>query len=192
MPTVYVIEDGPDQRVALEMILRSAGLHVESFDSAESFLGGFPTDGVGCVVVDVRLPGKSGIQLIEELRERGSRISVVVVTGFAEIPDSVQAMRTGAIDFLEKPFDSEHLVSRVQEGLVRHEEIRQIEHRLSDLTAREREVMGLLATGLSAVQIAERLGLSRKTVDVHRGRILTKVKVRNVVELLALLHRLDA
>lgn len=192
MPTVYVIEDGADQRVAMESMLRSAGLRVECYDSAEAFLEAFNQESVGCVIVDVRLPGRSGIELLDELRRRGSRISVVVVTGFAEVADTVRAMRTGAIDFLEKPFRADHLIHQVQRGLERHQNIRGIERRLSNLTAREREVMQLLATGMTAVQIAEQLGLARKTVDVHRGRILSKVAVSNVVELLALLHQLEA
>lgn len=171
-------------------MFRSAGLRVECFESAESFLDAFDSESVGCVVVDVQLPGKSGIELLHELRNR-SRIPVVVVTGFAEITDSVQAMRIGAIDFIEKPYKPEHLLEQVRTGLSRHETIRRIERRLDALTAREREVMEILAIGRTAVQVADELGLSRKTVDVHRSRILSKAGVNNVVELVAMLHQLD-
>lgn len=172
-------------------MLRSADLRVECFESAETFLDVYENNSVGCVVLDVKLPGKSGIQLIEELRSREIRVSVVVVSGFPEVADITQAMRTGVVDYLAKPFNAEHLVTRVREGLDRHTEIQGIEHRLAGLTPREREVMQLLVTGMSAVQIAERLGLSRKTVDVHRGRILAKTSVNNVVELASLIHRLN-
>ena len=194
MPTVYVIEDGPDERVALESMFRSAGLRVQCFESAESFLDTFDpdsADSAGCVVVDVQLPGKSGMELLHELRLR-SRIPVIVVTGYAEVADSVQAMRIGAIDFIEKPYRAEHLLDQVHRGLKHHEAIRIIERRLSSLTAREREVMEMLATGKTAVQVADELGLSRKTVDVHRSRILSKAAVSNVVELVSLLHQLDS
>jgi RNA polymerase sigma factor (sigma-70 family) len=193
-PTVHVVDDHPAVRASLTELLNSAGLPVRAFASASEFLEAWRDDWAGCLLLDVRLPGMSGLELQEELRARGVELPVIIVTGHGDVPMAVRALTAGALDFLEKPCQEPALLVAVRRALARDEANRQarsrradVDGRLRRLTPREREVMDLLCTGLPTKTVAGRLGISRKTVDVHRARILEKMTVDSTVELVHLL-----
>lgn len=191
-PTVFVIDDDEPVRFSLQMLLESCGYDAVTFSTAEEFLHQLRPDRLGCVLLDVRLGAMSGLELQAELRRIQRRIPVIVMSGYADVRVVVQAMQSGAVDFLEKPVEEVQLIAVVARALEKHSAIREVETRLEALTPRENQVMHRLIEGRSVVQIAEELGISRKTVDVHRGRVLQKALVKNVAELGSLVHRLDA
>ena len=188
--TVYVVDDDAAVRDSLALMLGLAGHRVALFADAESFLDAHRDDWAGCVVADLRLPGRSGVELQRALRELGSPLPVVIITAHGDVPTARVAFQAQAVDFLEKPFDHAQLLAAVETAFA-HEE-RRIEHvearradaaKLADLTPREREVLELVATGLHGKEVASRLGISSRTVEVHRTRIMAKLGVRNVAEL---------
>lgn len=194
-PTVYVVDDDPQLRESLNLAMRSVGLNTESYDSAEDFLEHY-NDAPGpprCLVLDVRMPGMSGIGLQEKLAAEGISIPIIMITGYGNVPMAVQAVSAGAMDFIEKPFSRQQLLTRVQEAIDRdadhrRERTRQagIEGRLSTLSPREHEVMDLLVTGNHSKQIAAKLTISEKTVAKHRARVFDKMHVDNIAELVYL------
>jgi len=190
-PIVYVVDDDASVRKSLARLLKSMGYPARPFASAREFLDAWcrePT--MGCLLLDVRLPGINGFELHDQLRESSCPIPVIFITGHGDIPMSVRAMKAGAVDFLAKPFQEEDLLQAVREALARAEQslAEHTEHEAmaalyGRLTPREREVMARVVHGLSNKRIAAELGTCEKTIKVHRGRVMEKMKVRSVADL---------
>jgi len=194
-----VVDDDPDVRKGIETLVKSAGLSVKSYSSASRFLDACERDASGCLVLDVRMPGLDGLGLQKALAARGTAIPIVFITGHGSVPMSVQALKAGAVDFIEKPFDDEKLLQSIRRAMAMDDQSREhrdrrkvYEDRFALLTAREREVMGLLIAGKHTKGIAAELGISIKTVDKHRTKILQKMQVDTVVELVHLALSLNA
>jgi len=188
--TVHVIDDDEALRDSLTFLLRTARLDVQSYPSATAFLEALPEANLSCVITDVRMPGMSGIDLLRRLRERKISVPVIVITGHGDIPLAVEAMRIGAIDFLEKPFDDEVLIASVKaalkqkEGEVkRHGERAEIDGRLAALSNRERDVLDGLVAGRANKQIAYDLGISPRTVEIYRANLMSKMKAGSLSDL---------
>ena len=188
--TVYVIDDDAAVRDSIALMLGLAGYRTSVFADAEAFLAAWKEDWIGCVVADVRLPGMSGVELQDVLRRRGAALPFVVITAHGDVPTARAAFRSKAVDFLEKPFDSVQLCAAIetafaleQRRIQRHDNRRADAEKLGRLTAREREVLEQAAQGLHAKEIAAALGISPRTVEVHKTRIMEKLGVRNVAEL---------
>jgi FixJ family two-component response regulator len=188
--TVYVVDDDAALRDALGMLFRTAGLRVELYASAVEFLERARPTLPGCLVLDIRMPGLSGTALQDELRERGSPLPIIFISGHGDIPMAVEAVKKGAFDFIEKPFDDYQLLCQVLNALEHSGERRpQSEagaERLAQLSQREREVLGLVLAGKPNRQIAAELFISMKTVEFHRARIMQKLEVRSAAELFRL------
>ena len=190
---VYIVDDDPDVREATSFLVTTAGYPAESFETPEELLQRVDRDCAGCLILDVRLPGMNGLELQRELAEREIRMPIIFITGHGDIPMAVEAVNAGALDFLEKPFDNDSLLARVEEAIVADQERRtreaasaDIDQRLERLTPRERQVMeGILAGKLNKV-IGYELDMSTRTVEVHRGRILDKLGARNAPEMVRL------
>ncbi len=187
---VYLVDDDFSVRDSLSMLIESTGQKVRSFDSADDFLKDFDPDQAGCLILDVRMPNMTGLELQEELARRDFAIPIIFISGHADVPDSSKAFRAGAIDYMEKPFDSEILLARMQEAIkrdletrVHNAEKRKLKKRLSQLTPREHEVMILIVKGLSNKEAAKQLNVSNRTVDVHRAKIMEKMDAEDLAEL---------
>ena len=194
---IYVVDDDASVRRALARLIASAGFNVETFPSAEAFLHHPRADRPACLVLDVRMPGESGLDLQAALGAARRYLPIIFVTGHGTIPASVRAIKEGAIDFLQKPVDEKELLDRIEHALVRSREARsaqveeaQLQHRLDTLTAREREVLDLVVTGMLNKQIGDRLGVAEKTIKVHRGRVMQKMAAASVADLVRMLHKL--
>jgi two-component system response regulator FixJ len=195
-PTVFVIDDDSSVLKSLARLLRSLGFDAETFASAEPFLARKHYDGVGCIVLDVQMPGLNGMDLQDALNKADYSMPIIFITGHGNIPMSVQAMKRGAVDFLPKPFDDEDLVQAVKKAVEKdrevkaerakvHDVLRRIEH----LTPREHEIFRHVTTGMLNKQIALKLGIAEKTVKVHRGRVMEKLGVDSVAELVRLAEK---
>jgi len=190
---IYIVDDDADVREATSFLITTAGYAAESFETPEELLDRIVPDSAGCLILDVRLPGMNGLELQRALAERQIRMPIIFITGHGDIPMAVEAVNAGALDFLEKPFDNEALLARVEEAIVADRERRmreaasaEIDQRLERLTPRERQVMeGILAGKLNKV-IGYELDMSTRTVEVHRGRILDKLGARNAPEMVRL------
>ena len=189
-PTVFIVDDDGRMRAAMQRLLKSVGLHSESFATPQDFLRHKVPDGPSCLVLDVRLPGMSGLEVQQKLTGAGVRMPIIFITGHGDIPMTVQAMKSGAAEFLTKPFRDQDLIDAIQQALKRESEMRQQQHdthelkeRYGTLTAREREVMGLLVSGMLTKQIASRLGTSEITAQVHRGQVMRKMQANSPAEL---------
>jgi FixJ family two-component response regulator len=196
-PIVYVVDDDPSVRRALSRLIRSVGLLVETFATAQAFLDSPPRDQPACLVLDVRLPGPSGLDLQSALREAGRPLPIVFITAHGSVATSVRAMKGGAVDFLQKPFNDQELLDSIQRALVasRRQRADQAEHaelaeRHASLTTREREVLKLVVAGLLNKQIAGELGIAEKTIKVHRARVMDKMRVATVPDLVRLAEKL--
>jgi FixJ family two-component response regulator len=190
---VFVVDDDDSVRKALARLMRSVGLNVETFGSAGEFLAREPHPGPACLILDVRMPGLSGLDLQKELAASGSTLSVVFMTGHGTIPMSVQAMKDGAVEFLEKPFDDQTLIDAVREALKKNQqarqkkaELREILERVNSLTPRERGVFELVVSGKLNKQIAFELGTSEKTVKAQRSQIMKKMHADSLAHLVQL------
>lgn len=191
--TVFVVDDDHAVRKSLELLLKSVGLSAATYPSAQEFLDAYDPSSPGCLVLDVRMPGMSGLELQRTLRERGVEIPTIVITGHGDVPVAVRALKDGALEFLEKPFSKQMLLEHIREAL-RHETRRRAQRdravdageRLAALTKRERQVLELVVAGKVSKEIAAELGLSKKTVDVHRAHVMHKLKVESVAELVQL------
>ncbi|MCF2524652.1 response regulator FixJ [Bradyrhizobium sp. G127] len=194
--TVYVIDDDPAMRDSLDFLLDSAGFKVTLFDSALSFLDAVPSLGFGCVVSDVRMPGLDGIDLLKRLKSDNKQLPVIIMTGHGDIPLAVEAMKLGAIDFLEKPFEDERLLNTITVALSRADHERKGESVTADITARiaalsprERQVMEGLIAGLSNKLIAREYNISPRTIEVYRANVMTKMQASSISELVRLAMR---
>jgi two-component system response regulator FixJ len=186
-PTVFVVDDEEDIRDALRMLLASVKLKVETFGSAHEFLVAYDPARAGCMILDVRMPGMSGPELQEQLRANNITIPIIIITGHGDVPTAVRTMKAGAIDVLEKPFSDDLLLERVYQALERDAATRseqaerdKVAKRVARLTPREREVMGAIVQGKLNKVIAADLGLSTRTVEIHRARIMQKMGARSV------------
>lgn len=193
-PTVFVVDDDEAMRDSLQWLLRSVGLAVDCFASAEAFLAAYDPRRPGCLVLDVRMPGMSGLELQQRLADQGSALPVIVITGHGDVPMAVRAMKAGAIDFIEKPFNNQALLERVgaavrasTASLAEQAQAREIRARLEALTPREREVAWAVAAGKQNKAIAFELGISPKTVEVHRHNAMEKMGAATAADLARML-----
>jgi FixJ family two-component response regulator len=192
-PRVYIVDDDPDMRDSLRWLMKTVGLHAETFSSATDFLRDFVSAGPGCVILDVRMPGISGLDLFEELVARGEGMPVIFITAFADVPMAVRAMKSGAVEFVEKPFNRQTLLDKVQRAikedcerrgrLVARQSVRQ---RFRRLTEKEQEVVDLIKEGLPNKEIANRLEITSRAVELRRSSLMRKLGVRSLAELLRL------
>lgn len=189
-PVVLVIDDDPSVRIALENLLRSVHLRVKTYDSAQSFLHAQLPTSPSCLVLDVRMPGQSGLDLQAELIREDVRIPIIFMSGHSDVPMSVKALKAGAVDFLTKPFRNQELLDAVNAALRLACSQREEERRVSDLrasfdalTARERQIMALVTEGLMNKQVAQKLGLSEITVKIHRGNVMRKMSAKSLPDL---------
>jgi len=196
-PVIFVVDDDASAREGIEDLLQSVGLRVMTFGSPQEFLDRVRPDAHGCIVLDVRLPGTSGLEFQKVLADAGIRLPVIFITGHGDIPMSVTAMKSGAIEFLTKPFREQALLDAINAGIekdrLRREgsnRVLELQQRFERLTPREREVFALVVTGRPNKQVAAELGLSEMTVKVHRSQVTKKMRATSVVELARIADRL--
>jgi two-component system response regulator FixJ len=193
-PLVMVVDDDSGVRNAMRILLKSVGMESALYASAQEFLAAYQPGQPGCLVLDIRMPGMSGLELQQQLNLRGAVIPVIFMTGHGDIPMAVEAMQHGAFDFLQKPFRDQDLLDRIQRALVKDAERREalgehsrIRSHLSSLTAREREVLDLMTLGKQNKAIAQDLGVSPRTIEIHRARVMEKMDAQSVAELVRMM-----
>ena len=195
---VYVVDDDHGVRDSLSLLLRSVGIKSAAYESAKAFLDAYEDDRVACLVADIRMPGMSGLDLQRELKERDIGLPIIFITGHGDVPMAVNAMKSGAMDFLQKPFRDQDLLDRINKALklARDHQATQMEEdeirrRLDSLTPRESEVMSMVVKGCANKVIAMDLGVSQRTVELHRARVMQKMEARSLAELVRLSELLD-
>jgi RNA polymerase sigma factor (sigma-70 family) len=189
-PTVFIVDDDPAIRFAMQALMDSVNIEHEIYASGDEFLAGVDDQRAGCLVLDIRMPGLGGLELQEELIKRGSTLPIIFITGHGDVPMAVDAMQKGAVDFIQKPFRDQDLLDRIREGLKTDQERREeqkkhaeVAERLARLTNREREVFDLVVTGKPNKVIAYELGVSQRTVEIHRARVMEKMQARSLADL---------
>jgi FixJ family two-component response regulator len=197
VPVVFVVDDDPSVCRAIKRLVESVGLQVELFGSAQEFLRSERPDAASCLVLDIRLPGMSGLDFQRELAESGIHIAIVFITGHGDIPMTVRAMKAGAVEFLTKPFRDQDLLDAIQQGLERDRarraqeaEVATLRERFESLTPREREVLPWVVSGLPNKQIADAVGASEATIKVHRSQLMRKMGVQSVAELVRMAEKM--
>ena len=192
-PVVHIVDDDESVRKSLRWLIESVGLKVDCYDSANSFTQATINQGPGCMVLDVRMPGMSGLDLQEQLSKHDLPLPVIIVTGHADVPMAIRALKSGAFDFIEKPYNDQHLLDRVQEAIAHSThslsvdtEKQEARRKIDSLTPREREVMSLVTEGYPNKQIAVKLDLSIKTVETHRANLMSKMQVSSLPALIKL------
>ena len=193
VPLVFVVDDDASVRKSLVRLIKAAGYEAEAFGSVGDFLARRPYDGPCCLVLDVRMPGLTGLDLQEALRAAGQRLSIVFITGYRDVPVSVKAMKGGAVDFLTKPVDERTLLGAIEQAVARtladrrrQARLTEVQRRIATLTPREAAVFALVVTGMLNKQIGSELGIGEKTVKVHRARVMEKMQAGSLAELVQL------
>jgi FixJ family two-component response regulator len=197
-PVVFIVDDDPSVLKSLNRLLHSVGLAVETFSSASDFLMRQSHDGPCCLILDIRMPGLSGLDLQGKMVEKGNNIPIIFITGHGNVSMSVKAMKKGAVDFLEKPFDDQELLDAIQHAIEKHRNdlksisiISKIRNREESLTPREREVFHMVVRGMLNKQIAHELGTSEKTIKIHRGQVMKKMQAGSLADLVRMAERLS-
>ena len=192
-PTIYVVDDDEEMRLALQALLRTVGFNASLFSRPRDFLAHYTADAPGCLLLDIRMPEMSGLEVQEHLNRMGSTIPVIFITGHGDVPMAVQAMKEGALEFIQKPFRNQDLLDRINHALQQDAENRataarrsEVLQRLDSLTPRERQVMDLIVEGTANKVIAIDLGLSERTVEIHRAKVMEKMLARSVAHLVKL------
>ena len=198
-PIVYIVDDDEAVRASLRLLLKSVGIAAQAFASAQEFLACYDASKPGCLILDIRMPGMSGLELQQDLIMRGAIIPVIFITGHGDVPMAVEAMKNGAFDFLQKPFRDQELIDRVQRALAKDGENRvalsqhsKMRARLELLTAREREVLRLMVQGKPNKVMAGDLGISQRTVEIHRARVMEKLGVSSLAQAVRMMMELDS
>jgi two-component system response regulator FixJ len=193
VPAVYVVDDDDGMRRALDTLLSTVGYKTAVFSRPSEFLANFKTDTPGCLVLDIRMPDMSGLEVQQHLNRMGSMLPIIFITGHGDVPMAVQAMKEGAVDFIQKPFRDQDLLDRINHALKQDAENRstvarraEVQHRLESLTPRERQVMGMVVDGAANKVIAVDLNLSERTVEIHRAKVMEKMGARSVAHLVKL------
>src|SRR5579862_1174338 len=197
-PIVFVVDDDASVREAVKRLIASVGLRVETFGSTRDFLNRKRPEAPACLVLDVRLPDSSGLELQRDLAEAGIRIPIIFITGHADVPMTVQAMKAGAVEFLTKPFRGQELLDAIQQAIAKDRvawtqraQLAELRSRYDTLTAREKEVLALVAAGLLNKQIGAELGASELTIKTHRGRVMEKMRAESLADLVRMSERLN-
>lgn len=189
-PTIHVVDDDPDTRKYLKDLISTINFNTKVYDSATNFLDTYQADGLGCLVLDLRMPGINGLDLHNQLASNNIDLPVIMISGYGDIPTAVQAMKAGVLDFIEKPFRGKFMLERIQHAVTQHQNTRNQKEACDDilklvnsLTRREKEVMDLVVQGKQNKDVAIDLGISIKTVEVHRANVMAKMQVNSVAEL---------
>ncbi len=194
--TIFVVDDDPGVRQSLEMLIRAIGQSVETYASAGEFLDAYTSERPGCLVLDLRMPGMSGLELQEELGSRGSNLPVIFITAHGDVPTAVDAVKGGAIDFIQKPFRDQDLIEKIELALEQNEraledtaERGDVQARVASLTSRERQVMDIVVDGKTNKAMATELRLSERTVEIHRARVMSKMGAESLADLVKMALR---
>jgi two-component system, LuxR family, response regulator FixJ len=197
-PTVFVVDDDDAVRSSLKLLLKSVGRTVVDYPSATQFLAAYKFEKPGCLVLDIRMPGMSGLELQDQLNARGAIVPVIFISGHADVPMAVEAVQHGAFDFLQKPFRDQDLLDRVQAAIERDagnrkqlQELQTLRHRLTSLTEREREVLALVTQGKANKVMAGDLGVSQRTIEIHRARVMEKMEAHSLAQLVRMMLVLE-